>query len=93
MSNIVIPGELIFFVRWSCRRCGKGIKPNTVQGVAKTTIPLPRSAFTPDVTREFLNALRTKLVKIHSAGEFCMASPSDFIIEGGSEEDAKSVGL
>lgn len=92
MSNIIIPGELIFFSRWKCRRCGKGIKPNTVQGVAKTTIPLPRSAFTPDVTKEFLNALRVKLVKVH-AREGCIASPSDFIIEGGSEEDAKRVGL
>lgn len=84
--RIEIPGNHTFYVRWSCRRCGhKG-------GVARTTIPLPKSALTEDVVRHLLEELKVKLPRVHQR-QGCIASFEDFIVERGVEEDAKLVGL
>jgi hypothetical protein len=85
--RIEIPGNHVFFVRWSCRRCGHA------GGVAKTTIPLPESALTEPVVRNLFDALRQKLVKKHLAGQGCAATVEDFRIQRGQPEDAQIVGL
>lgn len=87
MPTIEIPGARVFFVRWSCRKCGhRG-------GVAKTTVPFPREALTEAVVRNLFAALRQKLVKVHMRGQQCIATVEDFDIERGHESDAKIVGL
>ncbi len=87
MSTIVIPGNHVFFVRWSCRRCGH------TGGVAKTTIPLPESALTTAVVKNLFEALKQKLVKKHLSGQGCVATIEDFRIERGTPQDAAIVGL
>ena len=86
MSTIVIPGNHTFFVRWSCRRCGHE------GGVAKTTVPLPKSALTEDAVKHLFEALKLKLVKVHQR-QGCIASYEDFTIERGKAENAELVGL
>lgn len=87
MAVIQIPGNHVLFVRWECRRCG------FATGVAKTTIPLPADALTEPVMRNLFDALRQKLVKIHSAAQGCIATVEDFRIMRGTPEHAKIVGL
>jgi hypothetical protein len=86
MSTITIPGQHIFYVRWSCRKCGHE------NGVAKTTIPLPQTALTTEVVQNLFEALKQKLPKVHQR-QGCIASIEDFRIERGKSEDAKIVGL
>jgi hypothetical protein len=86
MSTIEIPGQHVFYVRWSCRKCGH------TNGVAKTTIPLPKDSLTPDVVRNLFEALKQKLPKVHQR-QGCIASIEDFRIERGRTEDAVLVGL
>jgi hypothetical protein len=86
MPAIQIPGQHIFYVRWSCRKCGHSA------GVAKTTIPFPKSALSEDVVRNLFDALKQKLPKVH-ARQGCIATIEDFRIERGTSEDAKIVGL
>lgn len=42
--------------------------------------------------RHLLDSLRVKLVKVHQR-QGCIASPSDFVVERATEEDAHLVGL
>ena len=85
--EIHAPEARTFVVRWKCRRCG-------YTGVAKTTIPLVTKEWTEDMMRNLFDALRNKLVKVHMRGQNgCIPVVDDFIVERGTPEDARIVGL
>lgn len=87
MSTIQIPGPHVFYVRWSCRRCGH------TGGFAKTTLPIVTKEWTEPMMRNLFDALRLKLVKVHMRSQACVPTPDDFIIERGVPGDATIAGL
>lgn len=74
MGTITVPGPSLFYLRWSCRRCGH------TGGVARTTIPVDET-FRGELMRTLLEGARRKIARVHQRGQGCIAAPGDFILE------------
>lgn len=73
MSGVTLAGPPLVYVSWSCRRCGHA------GGMARTTFPID-TKWTEDMGRTLFQALRKKLVRVHSNRQGCIAVPDDFVV-------------